>query len=118
MPNVENEEVSTSPSQDYTLSPTSSSSTSSTSSSPSPKRTRSLRDIYEETSINLEEDMAYLALFDDADPIMFEEASKHKKRKVSMDNEIDAILRNKAWALVDLPEGKKSLDAKWVYKTK
>jgi hypothetical protein len=35
-----------------------------------------------------------------------------------MDEEIDSIERNNTWDLVDLPEGKKSIGVKWVYKTK
>ena len=35
-----------------------------------------------------------------------------------MDQEIDAIRRNKIWELVELPRGKKDIDVKWVYKTK
>ena len=35
-----------------------------------------------------------------------------------MDEEITAIERNQTWELVDLPEGKKVIGLKWVYKTK
>jgi hypothetical protein len=35
-----------------------------------------------------------------------------------MDEEIDSIEINNTWDLVDLPEGKKNIGAKWVYKTK
>jgi hypothetical protein len=35
-----------------------------------------------------------------------------------MDEEIDSIERNNTWDLVNLPEGKKSIGVKWVYKTK
>ena len=62
--------------------------------------------------------MAYFVLFVDADPIMFETTSKHEKWKVAMDNKLDAILKNKTWERVDLLEGKKPLDVKWMYKTK
>lgn len=35
-----------------------------------------------------------------------------------MDQEIDAIERNKTWELIELPKDKKPLGVKWVYKTK
>lgn len=35
-----------------------------------------------------------------------------------MDDEIDAIERNDTWELTDLPSGHKTIDVKWVYKTK
>lgn len=35
-----------------------------------------------------------------------------------MDNEIEAIERNKTWDLVPLPAGSKSIGVKWIYKTK
>ncbi|BBH09623.1 ADP glucose pyrophosphorylase large subunit 1 [Prunus dulcis] len=58
------------------------------------------------------------ALFVDADPIMFEEASKDEKWVKAMDQEIDSIKKNDTWELVDLPQGKKPIGVKWVYKTK
>ncbi|KAK0587855.1 hypothetical protein LWI29_030041 [Acer saccharum] len=58
------------------------------------------------------------ALFVDADPISFEEASKEKKWRSAMNQEIDAIERNKTWELTELPKGKSVLGVKWVYKTK
>lgn len=36
----------------------------------------------------------------------------------AMKNEYDALIENGTWELVDLPPGKKSLDSKWVFKTK
>ena len=35
-----------------------------------------------------------------------------------MNEEIDAIERNRTWDLVDLPANKTSIGVKWVYKTK
>ena len=58
------------------------------------------------------------SLFTDADPISFEDTSKEKKWRNAMNQEIDAILKNKTWELVELPRGKKAIDVKWVYKIK
>lgn len=35
-----------------------------------------------------------------------------------MDDEIDAIEKNKTWELLDLPEGKDCIGVKWIYKKK
>jgi hypothetical protein len=36
----------------------------------------------------------------------------------AMNEEIDAIERNKTWELIDLPEDKNCIGVKWIYKTK
>eukprot|EP00253_Pinus_taeda_P018634 PITA_18634 len=54
--------------------------------------------------------------FDDL--IHFEDAIKDKKWIEAMDEEMNAIERNKTWDLVELPKGKKVIGVKWVYKTK
>eukprot|EP00253_Pinus_taeda_P008551 PITA_08551 len=52
------------------------------------------------------------------EPIHFEEEIKDKKWIEAMDEEINAIERNKTWDLVELPKGKEVIGVKWVYKTK
>ena len=52
------------------------------------------------------------------DPIHFEEAINDKKWIDAMDEEMNAIEKNKTWELVDLPKGKEVIGVKWVYKTK
>eukprot|EP00253_Pinus_taeda_P024657 PITA_24657 len=52
------------------------------------------------------------------DPIHFEDAIKDRKWIEAMDEEINAIERNKTWDLVELPKGKEVIGVKWVYKTK
>eukprot|EP00253_Pinus_taeda_P030275 PITA_30275 len=52
------------------------------------------------------------------DPIHFEEAIKDRKWIEAMDEEINAIERNKTWDLVELPKGKEVIGVKWFYKTK
>eukprot|EP00253_Pinus_taeda_P002526 PITA_02526 len=52
------------------------------------------------------------------DPVHFEEEIKDKKWIEAMDEEINAIERNKTWDLVELPKGKEVIGVNWVYKTK
>lgn len=52
------------------------------------------------------------------DPIHFEDAIKDRKWIKAMDEEINAIERNKTCDLVELPKGKEVIGVKWVYKTK
>lgn len=82
------------------------------------RKTRSLRDLYESTqSLNLD-DFADFALFSDADPLNYEEARLDSKWREAMDREMNSILKNNAWELVDLPSGHKSIGVRWIYKTK
>eukprot|EP00253_Pinus_taeda_P032482 PITA_32482 len=71
------------------------------------KKFRNLSDIYNE-SLYCHVD----------DPIHFEDAIKDRKWIKAMDEEINAIERNKTWDLVELPKGKEVIGNKWVYKTK
>eukprot|EP00253_Pinus_taeda_P035760 PITA_35760 len=77
------------------------------------KKFRNLSDIYDEGMNSL---FALYCHVDD--PIHFEEAIKDKKWIEAMDEEINAIERNKTWDLVELSKGKEVIGVKWVYKTK
>lgn len=66
----------------------------------------------------MEEDATYYALFADCDPVTHEEAANDNRWINAMDGEIQAIEKNKTWELSTLPEGKKPIGARWVYKTK
>ena len=56
-----------------------------------PWKTKSLREIYEDLKNNFNENLVNFALFADADPIAFEDASKEEKWKNAMDQEIGII---------------------------
>lgn len=77
------------------------------------KKFRNLSDIYDEGMNSL---FALYCHVDD--PIHFEDAIKDKKWIEAMDEEMNAIKRNKTWDLVELPKGKEVIGVKWVYKTK
>jgi len=65
-----------------------------------------------------DEEIINFALFADCEPVTFEEASGDEKWIKAMDEEINAIEKNKTWELTELPTDKKPIGVKWVYKTK
>ncbi|KAL4020424.1 hypothetical protein IC575_019200 [Cucumis melo] len=102
------------------ITPQQSTSSSSASSSEGPRGMRSLQDIYDETeelsqSFN---NLTLFCLFGDSEPLNFEEASQNDKWKIAMDEEIKAIKKNDTWELSTLPNGKKAVGVKWVFKIK
>lgn len=80
------------------------------------KKTRSLKEIYEQDKKCLDFSSNF-SLFS-CDLMCFEEAVKEEHCINAMDEEIDSIERNQTWELMDLPEGKDCISVKWVYKTK
>ncbi|KAJ9565577.1 hypothetical protein OSB04_001543 [Centaurea solstitialis] len=52
------------------------------------------------------------------DPVTYDAASKDIKWREAMDQEMDAIERNKTWTLCELPEEAKAVALKWIFKTK
>ncbi|GKB14076.1 ribonuclease H-like domain-containing protein [Tanacetum coccineum] len=52
------------------------------------------------------------------EPKSYFEASKYPHWTDAMNQEMDALLRNGTWKIVELPEGRKSIGCKWIYKIK
>ena len=55
------------------------------------------------------------------EPTSFQEAIDSPNSKEWMDamrDEMDSMMRNRVWELVDLPPGRKSIGNKWVFKIK
>ncbi|KAJ0834657.1 putative RNA-directed DNA polymerase [Helianthus annuus] len=52
------------------------------------------------------------------EPSSYSEASKDPKWIEAMNVEMEALLRNKTWELVDLPVNRKPIGCKWIYKVK
>ncbi|KAJ0837837.1 putative RNA-directed DNA polymerase [Helianthus annuus] len=52
------------------------------------------------------------------EPINFYEAKNDSNWVTAMNEEMEALNRNNTWTLVDLPEGRKPIGCKWVYKIK
>lgn len=42
----------------------------------------------------------------------------HNDWQTAMDEEIKSLMENETWYLTNLPEGKKAISNKWVYKLK
>ncbi|KAJ0540475.1 putative RNA-directed DNA polymerase [Helianthus annuus] len=62
---------------------------------------------------------AFLAAIDSHDePKTFKQAMQDKRWKEAMEKEIRALEENGIWTLENLPEGKRTIDSKWVYKVK
>ena len=51
-------------------------------------------------------------------PYTLRKQFKMENEKMKMDQEIDAIKRNETWELVKLPENRKAIGFKWIYRTK
>ncbi|KAK1412293.1 hypothetical protein QVD17_33424 [Tagetes erecta] len=62
---------------------------------------------------------AFLAAITSNDePKHYKQAVKNPKWREAMQNEIKALQANGTWSLEKLPEGKRAIDSKWVYKIK
>ncbi|XP_073353683.1 uncharacterized protein [Aegilops tauschii subsp. strangulata] len=60
----------------------------------------------------------YAFLTSSGEPTHLAEALAHKECKGAMDNEYQALMKNKTWHLVPPTKGKNLIDCKWVYKIK
>ncbi|GJV17424.1 ribonuclease H-like domain-containing protein, partial [Tanacetum coccineum] len=52
------------------------------------------------------------------EPKTYFKASKYSHWTDAINQEMDALLRNDTWKLVNLPEGRKAIGSKWIYKIK
>jgi len=59
-----------------------------------------------------------LALIVVLEPKTYEEAIRSLEWHKAMDKEIDALEKNRTWIITDLPQDKKPIGCKWIYKTK
>ena len=86
---------------------------------------------YDHLMLRQEEDSSELTSSDEEEvniieeneeePNTYEEAMSSpeaREWKSAMDEEYESLVKNKTWALVDLPPGKQLISARWVYKLK
>ncbi|KAD4888315.1 hypothetical protein E3N88_20388 [Mikania micrantha] len=52
------------------------------------------------------------------DPSAYDEAAKEPKWVQAMDRDMESILKNKTWEMVDKPKGIKPIGVRWIYTTK
>ena len=52
------------------------------------------------------------------EPISFDEANAHDEWRNAMEEEYESIMQNNTWELTELPEHKKPIGCKWIYKPK
>ena len=75
-------------------------------------------ELYPDTTITTEGDFVHFALLAESEPMRHDEASQSSHWRAAMEEELRSIEKNQTQELVHLPQGKKSIDVKWVYKTK
>nr|KYP61818.1 Retrovirus-related Pol polyprotein from transposon TNT 1-94 [Cajanus cajan]KYP63036.1 Retrovirus-related Pol polyprotein from transposon TNT 1-94 [Cajanus cajan] len=75
--------------------------------------------IYHDSAITEEGDLVqHMALLTDMEPITFEEAISKEVWRSAMEEELKSIEKNDTWEMVNLPQNKKAIAVKWVFKTK
>ena len=52
------------------------------------------------------------------EPTTFHEAIKKKEWRLAIQQELDALERNKTWTIAELPPNKKAISSKWIFKLK
>ncbi|MCI00654.1 retrovirus-related Pol polyprotein from transposon TNT 1-94, partial [Trifolium medium] len=71
-----------------------------------------------DNAVNDEGELIHFAPLADSKPVNFRDALKGNEWKKAMEEELKSIKRNQTWKLVALPDKKKKIDVKWVFKVK
>ncbi|GAA0153042.1 transmembrane signal receptor [Lithospermum erythrorhizon] len=66
----------------------------------------------------ISEDEVNMTQIEEDDPISYEVATRSKKWRDAMDQEINSITRNNTWTLTTLPQKGEKIGVRWIYKTK
>lgn len=60
----------------------------------------------------------YTTCADNIEPDIYEQAIKNDKWKQAMNEEYNALIRNKSWSLISTQKHKNTIGCKWIYKLK
>ncbi|CAJ2645977.1 unnamed protein product [Trifolium pratense] len=75
-------------------------------------------EVTQDNAVNDEGDLIHFALLADSEPLNYRDALKSNVWNKAMEEELRSIEKNQTWKLVDLPDKKKKIDVKWVFKVK
>lgn len=75
-------------------------------------------ELFKDSDIADTGDIVHYAFLADAKTLTWEQAIKIDEWKDAMMEELSSIEKNRTWKLVELPEHKKAIEVKWVFKTK
>ncbi|GAU45883.1 hypothetical protein TSUD_401080, partial [Trifolium subterraneum] len=75
-------------------------------------------ELNKDSEVTNDGDLVHLAFMAESEPIDVISALKSEKWRCAMKEELDSIESNQTWGLVDLPQNKRAIDVKWVYKLK
>lgn len=74
--------------------------------------------VWHDSTITADGDLLHLALLTETEPVIFNEEIKSEKWLAAMEEELSSIEKNKTWELCTLPQNKRPIDVKWVFKIK
>ena len=89
-----------------------------------PQRTRCMPARFQDCAITSDDvidnkgELVHYSFYADVEPVNAAEALKDSKWVKAMNDEVKSIEDNNTWSLIELPQGKKAIDVKWVYKVK
>lgn len=75
-------------------------------------------EMFHDSAIIEEGELVNIALMAEMEPVNLEQAVTNVHWKAAMVDELKSIEKNDNWQLVSLPSKKKTIDVKWVFKTK
>lgn len=75
-------------------------------------------ELFSNNEVNDNCDLFHLALMVESEPVKLDEALSDLKWICAMKEELQSINKNKTWELVYLPQGKKPIDIKCLYRVK
>ncbi|XP_078438351.1 uncharacterized protein LOC144708789 [Wolffia australiana] len=83
---------------------------------PENQRYKSVSQLYEDTTPQIQDEHECLVCSEE--PRSYPEASQEEAWRAAMEEEMKAIIKNCTWSLVELPEGCRPIGLKWIYKIK